>query len=79
MTSSVQKEVKTRATFETLKYLQRPRDQYRAPNSKYIELLDNLSAPPTHTHTQIKKTRRSEYDNTTHPLDQWTNNPFMGQ
>ena len=70
MTSSVQKEVKTRATFETLKYLQRPRDQYRAPNSKYI-------GPSTHT--QIKKTRRSEYDNTTHPLDQWTNNPFMGQ
>ena len=51
-----------------------------------VNTLD-LSAPPppppphthTHTNTQITKTRRSEYDITTQPLDQWTNNPFMGQ
>ena len=34
----------TRATFETPKYSRRPRDQYTAPNSKYIAA--ECSAPP---------------------------------
>ena len=37
-------EIITRGTFETPKYPRRPRDQYKAPNSKYVG--SECSAPP---------------------------------
>ena len=59
----------TRATFETPKYPRRPRDQYTAPNSKYIGAECSAPAPyrgkpppppppppPPHTHTHTPST-----------------------